>query len=66
MVGYELELEPDGDWVHASERSAAIAWSTNLPAWTRVEYGLTPGFGLRTETQVEHHQSLLQELGGDA
>ena len=47
LFGKELKPVEGGDWVHASETSAVIAWETNLPARTHVEYGWTPACNSR-------------------
>lgn len=46
--GTELKVLDGSEWMHASEASACIAWTTNLPASTLVEYGTTPQLGSRT------------------
>ena len=46
--GRELKVAEDSLWQHVSEDSACIAWQTNLPARTRVEYGETEKYGGRT------------------
>ncbi|MEX0746268.1 MAG: hypothetical protein WD118_11755 [Phycisphaeraceae bacterium] len=51
--GDELTELQDSHWLHASERSAAIAWSTSLPARTVVEYGPTAELGSSTEDDQE-------------
>ena len=46
--GKTLRLWEGSRWRHVSERSACIAWQTNLPARTFVEYGETAHYGRRT------------------
>ncbi|KPK48854.1 MAG: hypothetical protein AMK72_05905 [Planctomycetes bacterium SM23_25] len=46
--GRELKVVPEGSWRHVSENSACIAWETNLPAKSHVEYGEGDAFNLRT------------------
>jgi len=41
LFGKELKLVKGGRWVHVSATSACIAWETNLPALSHVEYGQT-------------------------
>ena len=48
LYGKKLEAMPGGDWTHVSAASATVAWETNLPASTTVEYGLTPAYGSKT------------------
>lgn len=43
--GKQLELEEGSTWEYFSEKSASIAWKTNLPAKTYVEYGTTEAYG---------------------
>jgi hypothetical protein len=47
--GHDLKLIETGKWRHVSENSAAVAWETNLPAESYVEYGLTTDYGQQTE-----------------
>lgn len=47
--GDQLEIPAEGRWLHPSTHSAAIAWRTNLPALTWVEYGETDAYGLRSD-----------------
>lgn len=48
-LGKFLHVVEKGHWTYISERSAAVAWETNLPAKSYVEYGLTPQYGLKTQ-----------------
>ncbi len=48
-LGPDLRTLPGGTWRHVSESSACVAWETNLPARSYVEYGPTPEYGNRTE-----------------
>ncbi|HUW57698.1 MAG TPA: hypothetical protein VMZ92_13750 [Planctomycetota bacterium] len=67
--GKELQVAEDGSWRHVSENSACIAWQTNLPARTRVEYGETDQYGGRTpETErfFYTHVHYVKDLKADA
>ena len=64
-VGKTLKLLDDGSWMHVSENSACIAWETNLPATSYVEYGETPAFGKKstvTERPFYLHIHYLKDL----
>ena len=62
--GAGLTFMADGDWVHESENSAAIAFETNLPAITYVEYGLDTSYGNTTEESERHFFVHLRYLKG--
>jgi len=62
--GKELTLLPAGAWMHVSERSAAIACQTNLPARAFVEYGPTAGYGRATERDERATSLHLHTLRG--
>ncbi|VAW23482.1 hypothetical protein MNBD_BACTEROID01-358, partial [hydrothermal vent metagenome] len=47
--GNKLEVEEDSRWDYFSEQSATIAWETNLPANTYVEYGEKGKYGFKSE-----------------
>ncbi|NOY96417.1 MAG: hypothetical protein GXO81_08570 [Chlorobi bacterium] len=47
--GNKLEVIEESRWDYFSEQSATIAWETNLPANTYVEYGETEEYGLKSE-----------------
>lgn len=47
--GKQLLIQKEGSWSHASVNSACLAWETNLPATTHVEYGETKAYGHATE-----------------
>jgi hypothetical protein len=67
--GEELRLVTEGDWVHASEQSAVVAWETSLPAVGRIEFGLTEAYGSTTapdERPFFHHVGYLTGLKPDA
>ncbi len=49
--GNELEVIESSRWNYFSEKSAAIAWETNLPAKTYVVYGPGKNFKYRTDIQ---------------
>ncbi|MEX2565254.1 MAG: fibronectin type III domain-containing protein [Cyclobacteriaceae bacterium] len=46
--GEQLVVEEENHWMYISEKSSSLAWETNLPAKTYVEYGNTPNFGMKT------------------
>jgi hypothetical protein len=48
--GNELKFNEAGQWRHVSENSATLAWETNLPAVSYVEYGPTTNYGQKTES----------------
>ena len=48
LFGDELTLIDEGTWRYVSENSASLAWQTNLPAVSYVEYGPTPEYGMTT------------------
>jgi hypothetical protein len=63
--GKELKMLPGGAWQHISESSACIAFETNLPAKSYVEYGETPAYGKRTPEPERHfylHMHYLKDL----
>ncbi|HUV38819.1 MAG TPA: fibronectin type III domain-containing protein, partial [Planctomycetota bacterium] len=67
--GEELQVAEDSSWRHVSENSACIAWQTNLPTRTHVEYGETDQYGGRTpETErfFYTHVHYLKDLKADA
>ena len=43
------------EWRHVSKNSASIAWETNLPAKTYVEYCTTTGYGSQTPQTDRYH-----------
>jgi len=47
--GYTLEFDEEGFWIHESKNSAAIAFETNLPSNTYVEYGTNISYGQQTQ-----------------
>src|SRR5690606_36116159 len=47
-LGNVLEEKTSGRWQYISERSAVLAWETNPPARTYVEYGTTRKLERRT------------------
>jgi hypothetical protein len=49
LPGHDLKLIEHGTWKWVSEQSAALAWETNLPATTYVEYGTTASYGDKSE-----------------
>jgi len=62
--GRDLRFLPDGSWRHVSENSACIAWETNLPAKSYVEYGETPAYGKSTPQTERHFYLHLHYLKG--
>src|SRR5690606_38868662 len=66
--GRHLTVEEKGNWSYISERSASIAWVTNLPAVTYVEYGKTSRLGQQTELPERYffnHIHYLRDLDPD-
>lgn len=64
-LGRELVTLDDSRWMHASEASACIGWSTNLPAASTIEYGTTPKLGQSTaepERPFHTHLHYLTDL----
>ncbi len=47
--GDELKVKEGSIWEYISEKSTSIAWKTNLPAKTYVEYGTTKSYGASTD-----------------
>jgi hypothetical protein len=67
--GNDLKVTDAGSWRHVSETSACIAWETNLPAKTCVEYGETAAYGKKTpepERCFSLHLHYLRDLKPDA
>jgi len=58
IPGDVLAFEPDGEWSHVSRNSATIAFETNLPAKTYVEYGLTASYGYVEEVETDRYYYL--------
>ena len=48
LYGAQLEILPESAWRYVSENSASLAWETNIPAYSYVEYGPTSEYGHRT------------------
>ncbi|MEX0774813.1 MAG: hypothetical protein WD042_03760 [Phycisphaeraceae bacterium] len=48
LPGQSFKLIDTGSWTHVSESSACLAWETNLPANSYVEYGPTIAYGSKT------------------
>lgn len=46
--GDRLTEKIGSNWEYFSEKSASIAWKTNLPAKTHIEYGTTVSYGYQT------------------
>jgi hypothetical protein len=49
--GNELEVKENSRWNYFSEKSAIIAWETNLPAKTYVEYGTGKNYRYKSDIQ---------------
>jgi len=47
--------ETGSEWSHVSETSACIAFETNLPAKTYIEYGETTGYGSQTPASDRYY-----------
>lgn len=63
--GDELSMDDSSEWHYASEKSATVAWQTNLPALTYVEYGEDSNLGMRTMPAERHfytHNHYLKDL----
>lgn len=62
--GSSLTLVGLGDWTYASENSASIAFETNLPARSYIEYGSTTSYGSRTYPEERFFFNHLHYLTG--
>ena len=62
VFGSQFTLVETGSWQHVSENSASLAWETNLPAYSYVEYGLTADYGNRTEMTDRPYYLHLHQL----
>ncbi|MCF6332321.1 MAG: hypothetical protein L3J11_03475 [Draconibacterium sp.] len=47
--GDQLIEKKSSNWEYISEKSASIAWKTNLPAKSYIQYGLTTSYGRQTD-----------------
>ena len=63
-LGHELKFIKEGEWRHVSENSASVAWETNLPATSYVEYGPTTAYGQKTEPTDRNYFLHLHMLTG--
>ena len=67
MFGNDLVFtnDPGSEWSHVSETSSAIAFETNLPARTFIEYGETTAYGsiVAIETDRYHYLHLAYLTG---
>jgi len=52
--GNNVSIVENSRWQYISERSAAIAWKTNLPAKTYIEYGQDKKYGYQTAPQERY------------
>ena len=64
LFGGELTVIEESAWRHVSENSASLAWETNLPATTFVEYGPTPDYGMTTQPTDRPYYQHLHYLRG--
>ena len=62
--GRKLEVTAGSAWRYVSERSAVIAWQTNLPAISYVEFGETNRYGRKTAPPERHFYLHLHYLKG--
>jgi len=60
--GKDLVIYKDSLWLHGSEVSATVAFQTNLPAKTHVEYG--DGFRQKTAEPERHFSIHVHHLAG--
>lgn len=69
MFGEDLKVMEGGSWNYISESSACIAWETNVPAKTYIEYGTSTAYGERTPHPERHfhiHIHYLKNLNPNA
>lgn len=64
--GNTLQFMTDSgsEWKHASKTSAVIAFETNLPAKSYVEYGTTTSYGSQTTESYRYHYIQIVYLTG--
>ena len=62
--GRDLRFIHEGSWRHVSENSACIAWETNLPAKSYMEYGETDKYGKKTPEEERHFYLHIHSLKG--
>jgi len=62
--GRDVRIVNDGTWSHVSEASACLAWETNIPARTYVEYGTSAKYGHRTLEPERHFYLHVHYLRG--
>jgi hypothetical protein len=55
----EFMAETGSEWSHISETSACLAFETNLPANTYIEYGLTTGYGSQTFVAEDERANII-------
>jgi len=55
MFGTDLQFMAGGEWTHASRTSACVAFETNLPAKTYVEYGTTTSYGSTVHVETDNY-----------
>jgi hypothetical protein len=62
--GNELKFIETGEWKHVSANSASLAWETNLPAVSYVEYGPTTAYGQKSEPTDRAYFLHMHQLTG--
>ena len=60
--GGELAIEDKSEWLHISERSAALSWSTNLPAKSFVKYGKSESVEQKSRNSERYYYTHLHYL----
>jgi hypothetical protein len=55
IPGQDLAFIPSGQWVHESWSSACVAFETNLPASTHVEYGADTSYGSQVYVDADRY-----------
>lgn len=68
VFGKQLRHRPGGDWIHVSQRSAAIGFESSHPALSHVEYGLDRNYGQQSaprERPFSIHLHYLSDLQPD-
>jgi len=58
IPGADLAFDPEGEWSYVSKNSACLAFETNLPAKTYVEYGLTSSYGSQVDVETDRYHYL--------
>ncbi|OGF44965.1 MAG: hypothetical protein A2231_08665 [Candidatus Firestonebacteria bacterium RIFOXYA2_FULL_40_8] len=60
--GKELRIDDNSIWMYLSENSACIAWETNLPSRSYIEYGVTDKYGEKTTEEERYFFVHIQYL----